>query len=401
MVLVSLLVRLWVEIKIVNIIHSIRAVSLLVRLWVEIAGNGSTGSSRRCQPPCEAVSWNVMSVFVRLCAFTSASLWGCELKYPESKKAVFAGCQPPCEAVSWNVHHVLVHGLSDAVSLLVRLWVEMPSILPFGDAMSVSLLVRLWVEISTYGATGASAIRQPPCEAVSWNVIAGIVGPEDVKSASLWGCELKYSEPQHYQQQRQVSLLVRLWVEMLCGVSWLPSHQRSASLWGCELKWNNQLWSLSETGQPPCEAVSWNDQGFINAVTRRTSASLWGCELKSLLLKCCFLSRCCQPPCEAVSWNNNIINNFLPPTCVSLLVRLWVEIDWDSRKSPHIAVSLLVRLWVEIDPVSFQDLGTTSASLWGCELKCQYLGVSTPDARQPPCEAVSWNVRLLEHIPAS
>ena len=220
-------------------------------------------------------------------------------------------------------------------------------------------------------------------------------------SASLWGCELKYSEPQHYQQQRQVSLLVRLWVEMLCGVSWLPSHQRSASLWGCELKWNNQLWSLSETGQPPCEAVSWNDQGFINAVTRRTSASLWGCELKSLLLKCCFLSRCCQPPCEAVSWNNNIINNFLPPTCVSLLVRLWVEIDWDSRKSPHIAVSLLVRLWVEIDPVSFQDLGTTSASLWGCELKCQYLGVSTPDARQPPCEAVSWNVRLLEHIPAS
>ena len=197
-------------------------VSLLVRLWVEM-------------------SW----------AFS----WGSVLSR-----------QPPCEAVSWNVHHVLVHGLSDAVSLLVRLWVEMPSILPFGDAMSVSLLVRLWVEISTYGATGASAIRQPPCEAVSWN---GII-----------------------------------------------SSDRSQRL-------------------------------------------------------------------------------------VSLLVRLWVEIDWDSRKSPHIAVSLLVRLWVEIDPVSFQDLGTTSASLWGCELKCQYLGVSTPDARQPPCEAVSWNVRLLEHIPAS
>ena len=270
-----------------------------------------------------------------------------------------------------------------------------------GHPDDVSLLVRLWVEMSWAFSWGSVLSRQPPCEAVSWNTLnrrrrslqvvsllvrlwvemsimslfmvfpmpsASLWGCElkclqffrsvmPCRSASLWGCELKYQHTERPEHRQSVSLLVRLWVEMLCGVSWLPSHQRSASLWGCELK--------------------------------------------SLLLKCCFLSRCCQPPCEAVSWNNNIINNFLPPTCVSLLVRLWVEIDWDSRKSPHIAVSLLVRLWVEIDPVSFQDLGTTSASLWGCELKCQYLGVSTPDARQPPCEAVSWNVRLLEHIPAS
>ena len=203
------------------------------------------------------MSWNTSTFWIRQSTTRSASLWGCELKCVINQKETLVFRQPPCEAVSWNAPYHCKH-----ILLLCQ---------PPCEAVSWNFFLP---------CSQPPFWCQPPCEAVSWNVIAGIVGPEDVKSASLWGCELKYSEPQHYQQQRQVSLLVRLWVEMLCGVSWLPSHQRSASLWGCELKWNNQLWSLSETGQPPCEAVSWNDQGFINAVTRRTSASLWGCELK-------------------------------------------------------------------------------------------------------------------------
>ena len=292
-----------------------------------------------------------------------------------SKKTCLRG-QPPCEAVSWNWSILHTSEPPSCVSLLVRLWVEM---IPWYNRpwkCVVSLLVRLWVEMTSPTLRKNGDTRQPPCEAVSWNSLpvckdagAGRQPPCEAVSwnGTVWS----------WREIPDVSLLVRLWVEIL-KMENNKTLSLSASLWGCELKYYfvGHLQSLYR--QPPCEAVSWNN------------ITLWILPQWQR-----------QPPCEAVSWNNNIINNFLPPTCVSLLVRLWVEIDWDSRKSPHIAVSLLVRLWVEIDPVSFQDLGTTSASLWGCELKCQYLGVSTPDARQPPCEAVSWNVRLLEHIPAS
>ena len=41
----------------------------------------------------------------------------------------------------------------------------------------------------------------------------------------------------------------------------------------------------------------------------------------------------------------------------------------------------------------------TSASLWGCELKCPYPKTAGMlRYRQPPCEAVSWNLSTLSDI---
>ena len=100
--------------------------------------------------------------------------------------------------------------------------------------------------------------------------------------------------------------------------------------------------------------------------------------------------------------------------CVSLLVRLWVEMFMLFLLISFRHVSLLVRLWVEM-PRNFPDnLRLSSASLWGCELKCTYINVICTDSVvsllvrlwvemqallegnyravcQPPCEAVSWN----------
>ena len=121
--------------------------------------------------------------------------------------------------------------------------------------------------------------------------------------------------------------------------------------------------------QPPCEAVSWNENIRGWKINRERSASLWGCELKSLhsLYNSCGFS---QPPCEAVSWNiTNLIdkNNCCP---VSLLVRLWVEMlnDWN-----------IFRLRKGQPPCEAVSWNTPSAKL-------SWKGIC-----QPPCEAVSWN----------
>ena len=170
-----------------------------------------------------------------------------------------------------------VHG-NILVSLLVRLWVEIAYVSTKVIAAAVSLLVRLWVEITSGTRPFQKQKRQPPCEAVSWNFNQTITATGRIRSASLWGCELKCSRSRlhilHYSQppceavswnpflglnltSAEVSLLVRLWVEMhmplihsSCNlvsllvrlwVEMIPllSHGRSgksASLWGCELK---------------------------------------------------------------------------------------------------------------------------------------------------------------------
>ena len=190
----------------------------------------------------------------------SASLWGCELKWKEPPflaehhlSASLWGCELKCPGLS-------------------RVW----------GRLSVSLLVRLWVEILHGG--------QPM---------------ENSRSASLWGCELKLFRSLGYYGWETVSLLVRLWVEMktfnwcckVCSVSLLvrlwveiPGTMtrwfgvKSASLWGCELKWKL----------------------LTDAVRSVPSASLWGCELKCWSgCFSSFISR--QPPCEAVSWNDQDI----------------------------------------------------------------------------------------------
>ena len=150
-----------------------------------------------------------------------------------------------------------------------------------------------------YSVTGRG---QPPCEAVSWNAsklpwqLAPFVSllvrlwvemlsrrqmNGSRPSASLWGCELKYHPYEFFVSFRIVSLLVRLWVEMLQCLSIFRGSDR----------------------QPPCEAVSWNAHISTSYARIPLSASLWGCELK------CKLS------------SRGIIVRF-----VSLLVRLWVEI---------------------------------------------------------------------------
>ena len=165
--------------------------------------------------------------------------------------------QPPCEAVSWNANRFKWYLCLSGVSLLVRLWVEIPTMLWKPETILVSLLVRLWVEMI-----------------------------QNVQSCS----------------ETVVSLLVRLWVEILLLV----------------------LFHFHMLRQPPCEAVSWNIH---------FSESL------------CYLI--CQPPCEAVSWNKLLEKYSEGLICVSLLVRLWVEITYKI----------------------LQLFDCQSASLWGCELK--------------------------------
>ena len=176
----------------------------------------------------------------------------------------------------------------------------------FLSEIAVSLLVRLWVEISSIISDASSTPCQPPCEAVSWNTrISGQA--ERLNDVSLlvrlWVEIFLVSIPFSFLI---VSLLVRLWVEMH-RTDIAAEDGRSASLWGCELKLKyDQRFSDVCTGQPPCEAVSWNSIFLTISIVRPR-----------------------QPPCEAVSWNTMLsIGKMWAP--VSLLVRLWIEILWEN-----------------------------------------------------------------------
>ena len=146
-------------------------------------------------------------------------------------------------------------------------------------------------------------IRQPPCEAVSWNTANIRILTSFESSASLWGCELKCVKKQKYLLEIWVSLLVRLWVEIDNVINnFLPS-----------------------TCQPPCEAVSWNTFVSSKATALKSSASLWGCELK------CYA---CKSKAKRIT-----------------SASLWgCELKYDEQIKAHMIsfVSLLVRLWVEI-----------------------------------------------------
>ena len=144
-------------------------VSLLVRLWIEIYNVVLVPPHSHCQPPCEAVNWNLITVkFEQKCE-----------------------CQPPCEAVNWN--SVELHFLTPVTSQPPCEAVNWNiSVFTFFSAFCVSLLVRLWIEM-----------RQKTR-----------IQHQELPSASLWGCELKFG------------------YSVLCCCDSL-----SASLWGCELKY--------------------------------------------------------------------------------------------------------------------------------------------------------------------
>ena len=296
-------------------------VSLLVRLWVEINNKINQELQMYRQPPCEAVSWNMKSWCSLESRSQSASLWGCELKCLSSRSGTASSRQPPCEAVSWN--ELICNSI---------VW---------------SSSASLWgceLKWCTWCAAG-SLHRQPPCEAVSWNTFVFIRRTHGV-----------------------VSLLVRLWVEILMS-RWKMPLIPSASLWGCELKWDLRVMVLTLLRQPPCEAVSWNSSRTGGLASARQSASLWGCELKYLF----YVNRFSRIP-------------------VSLLVRLWVEMKKKGDRSYQISSS--ASLWgceLKCKGLYQRINGIRSASLWGCELKYFYCSMYKIKDRQPPCEAVSWN----------
>ena len=167
---------------------------------------------------------------------------------------------------------------------------------------------------------------------------------------------------------------------------------------------------LESLSQPPCEAVSWNDDNLYTLPLTSTSASLWGCELKciptdlpplsvpsaslwgcELKFPCIFFPPAddCQPPCEAVSWNISMPFSVRIPTSASLWgceLKCWYSaritlnccqppceaVSWNAEDRIYdsdFAVSLLVRLWVEIWLLLQMAIFWWSASLWGCELK--------------------------------
>ena len=93
----------------------------------------------------------------------------------------------------------------------------------------VSLLVRLWVEIQMHHHFHGRRIRQPPCEAVSWNTIL---------------------TEKHHDNHCQPPCE---------AVSWNITHTINAT---------------NPTSQPPCEAVSWNSIASPFESTSCSSASL-------------------------------------------------------------------------------------------------------------------------------
>ena len=188
---------------------------------------------------------------------TSASSWGCELKYHEVRQKKRSPGQPLREAVSWNVNHINCfirkksQPLREAVSWndICFMRRTVPSSQPLREAVSwnepdtkvgplslVSLFVRLWVEIARFIPVSGYTCSQPLREAVSWNTVNYVGERVKGKSASSWGCELKYKNIVLPMLTWIVSLFVRLWVEITV-----------------------EKFSMSDIRcQPLREAVSWN-----------------------------------------------------------------------------------------------------------------------------------------------
>ena len=209
-----------------------------------------------------------------------------------------------------------------------------------------------------------------------------------------------------------VSLLVRLWVEILLILSKYDG-QLSASLWGCELKWT----AHHSEGYPLKSASLWGCElkyeTIADSFVQELSASLWGCELKcteigipsarsdvSLLVRLwvemfwtvCYLQH------HSVSllvrlWVEITVDYLSPLSAVvSLLVRLWVEILRGATKMELDKVSLLVRLWVEITTPKLTYTNNAVSLL--VRLWVEMSDNTHPNSNyqgQPPCEAVSWN----------
>ena len=210
-------------------------VSLFVRLWVEMAWIMSIFLCVSCQPLREAVSWNatILRISVSLYVSLFVRLW---------VEMCISGIQSntPC------------------VSLFVRLWVEIMAVRYSRDTGLVSLFVRLWVEMHWLRWSPRMLLRQPLREAVSWNnpgsSVFGRTCCQPLREAVSWN-GLQFRTPYRNQEvslfvrlwvemsiipvkssTKGVSLFVRLWVEMRSSCYLALASDLSASSWGCELK---------------------------------------------------------------------------------------------------------------------------------------------------------------------
>ena len=147
MPVVSLFVRLWVEIPLErSYLHPV-PVSLFVRLWVEISTEQELRVHPYSQPLREAVSWNLNdyadAATKNRQPLREAVSWNDE----EAMGLTTINRQPLREAVSWNIN-MRTHTANIIVSLFVRLWVEMIYASWGVQFQVVSLFVRLWVEMN-------------------------------------------------------------------------------------------------------------------------------------------------------------------------------------------------------------------------------------------------------------
>ena len=149
---------------------------------------------------------------------------------------MFTGARQPLrEAVSWNDREQALADI-DAVSLFVRLWVEIKDEDNQQYYQCVSLFVRLWVEmlLQSYFLDGKK--RQPLREAVSWNSFYPF-----------------YQVLQECQPLRE-------------AVSWNAAPETLKNLHNCQPLREAVSWNFMNNGdlkyaigQPLREAVSWNN----------------------------------------------------------------------------------------------------------------------------------------------
>ena len=144
-----------------------------------------------------------------------------------------------------------------AVSLFVRLWVEMHY--QFSEQKKLvsasSWGCELKWMISSFCETCSHS--QPLREAVSWNSFSGnklsFNHGQPLREAVSWNVTIL------------IVVLFAISQPLREAVSWntiigkrTKKHLLSASSWGCELKWSIEELGNEQEGQPLREAVSWN-----------------------------------------------------------------------------------------------------------------------------------------------
>ena len=144
----------------------------------------------------------------------------------------------------------------------------------------VSLFVRLWVEMIRQNTILLILCRQPLREAVSWNtkIVLEVENTESqpLREAVSWNTWNRYDV--YWSSCSQPLREAVSWNKRLSG-RWICCF-KSASSWGCELKYQNCLRSRKYRKS----ASSWGCELKFHTKVRETpyipSASSWGCELK-------------------------------------------------------------------------------------------------------------------------